>query len=150
MELQKEMNDANSLLGLGWRLPDSLELKEIGDKMKLSKDNKEFKYEAIRLLNGKTKLLQLPGQITDRIFWSLANEAKGYTGTNKTATKIDVDNSNWGSVKYATGNVFSNAFWGYLLTALAISLGSPFWFDILNKLVQIRGSVKEPPRSVKS
>lgn len=29
---------------------------------------------------------------------------------------------------------------GFLLTALAISLGAPFWFDLLNKLVRLRGS----------
>jgi hypothetical protein len=151
LELQSEMRDANSLLGLGWRLPDSLELKEIGDKQLLSGDNGSgYRYNIIQLQNGATKLLQLPRQVTDRIFWSLTNDAKGYTCTNRMVTKIDVDNSNWGRVKYAIGNVFSNAFWGYLLTALAISLGSPFWFDILNKLVQIRGSVKEPPKSVKN
>jgi len=31
--------------------------------------------------------------------------------------------------------------WGYLITALAISLGAPFWFDLLNKLMQLRGAV---------
>lgn len=35
-------------------------------------------------------------------------------------------------------------FWGWLVTAIAISLGSPFWFDLLNRLMQLRGSlVKE-------
>lgn len=33
-------------------------------------------------------------------------------------------------------------FLGYLLTALAISLGAPFWFDLLNKLMKLRGTVK--------
>lgn len=32
---------------------------------------------------------------------------------------------------------------GWILTALAISLGAPFWFDLLNKLMQLRGSVKK-------
>ena len=32
--------------------------------------------------------------------------------------------------------------WGYLLTAIAISMGSPFWFDLLNRLIQLRNSVK--------
>lgn len=32
---------------------------------------------------------------------------------------------------------------GWLLTALAISLGAPFWFDLLNKLMKLRNSVKE-------
>jgi hypothetical protein len=30
---------------------------------------------------------------------------------------------------------------GWILTALAISLGAPFWFDLLNKLMKMRGSV---------
>jgi hypothetical protein len=30
---------------------------------------------------------------------------------------------------------------GWLLTALAISMGAPFWFDLLNKLMQLRGSI---------
>ncbi|QSB29093.1 hypothetical protein [Flavobacterium sp. CLA17] len=34
--------------------------------------------------------------------------------------------------------------WGYLLTALAISFGSSFWFDLLNKLMQIRGTGGKP------
>lgn len=37
---------------------------------------------------------------------------------------------------------------GFLLTALAICLGAPFWFDLLNKLVKIRGAgVKESSES---
>ena len=33
---------------------------------------------------------------------------------------------------------------GYLLTALALSLGAPFWFDLLNKLMKLRGAVATP------
>lgn len=40
--------------------------------------------------------------------------------------------------------LFSHHFWGYLITALAISLGAPFWFDLLSKLMKVRGSLKEP------
>lgn len=36
---------------------------------------------------------------------------------------------------------------GYLLTAFAISLGSPFWFDILNRLMVIRETVKPHEKS---
>lgn len=31
---------------------------------------------------------------------------------------------------------------GYLITAFAISLGGPFWFDLLNKLMKLRTSLK--------
>ena len=32
---------------------------------------------------------------------------------------------------------------GFLILAFAVSLGSPFWFDLLNKLVKLRGSGKK-------
>ena len=31
---------------------------------------------------------------------------------------------------------------GIILTSFAISLGAPFWFDLLNKIMQLRGSKK--------
>jgi hypothetical protein len=36
---------------------------------------------------------------------------------------------------------------GWLLTALAISLGAPFWFDLLNKIMVIRSTVKPHEKS---
>ena len=33
---------------------------------------------------------------------------------------------------------------GWLVTGLAISLGAPFWFDLLNRLVDLRGAGKRP------
>jgi len=143
--LVKEMNDANSLLGLGWNLPDSLNLTDRKMTSKLTGGEMSlYKYDTIRLDNGVVKLLQYSSHYTTRIACALSKNPKGYTGANKKFTKIKVDNSTWGQTKYAISNVFSNAFWGFLLTALAISLGSPFWFDILNKLIQVRGPVREP------
>ena len=37
--------------------------------------------------------------------------------------------------------VYASCF-GWLITAIAISFGAPFWFDLLNKLISIRSSVK--------
>lgn len=34
------------------------------------------------------------------------------------------------------------ALFGYLLTALAVTLGAPFWFDLLNKVITLRSTVK--------
>lgn len=36
---------------------------------------------------------------------------------------------------------------GWLLTALAATLGAPFWFDMLNKIMVIRGTVKPSEKS---
>jgi hypothetical protein len=40
-----------------------------------------------------------------------------------------------------------SAFLGWLLTALALSLGAPFWFDLLNKMMVIRSTVKPHEKS---
>jgi hypothetical protein len=36
---------------------------------------------------------------------------------------------------------------GWLITALAISLGAPFWFDLLNKFMVVRSTVKPSEKS---
>ena len=36
---------------------------------------------------------------------------------------------------------------GWLITALAISLGSAFWFDLLSKLIKLRGAGTKPNTS---
>ncbi len=36
---------------------------------------------------------------------------------------------------------------GWLLTALAVALGAPFWFDILNKIMVVRSTVKPSEKS---
>jgi len=35
-------------------------------------------------------------------------------------------------------------FWGCLITAIALSLGAPFWFDLLSKLMKVRGTIIKP------
>lgn len=36
-------------------------------------------------------------------------------------------------------------FFGFLITAIAISLGAPFWFDLLNRVMKFRTSVRQKP-----
>jgi hypothetical protein len=43
--------------------------------------------------------------------------------------------------------LFCYHFLGFFVTAIAISLGAPFWFDLLNKLMRLRSSAKQPTRS---
>jgi len=50
----------------------------------------------------------------------------------------------------APGGWLDQLYWhlfGWLLTAIAISLGAPFWFDLLNKFIVIRGTVKPKEKS---
>ena len=60
------------------------------------------------------------------------------------------NNRHWAVLKL--GYVFSESFHGkkflgFLILAFAVCLGAPFWFDLLNKLVKMRGSGKKEESS---
>ncbi|MDW3645551.1 MAG: hypothetical protein R8P61_00640 [Bacteroidia bacterium] len=46
-------------------------------------------------------------------------------------------------------NPAKTPFWGFVITALALCLGAPFWFDLLTKLVALRGAGKKPEEKEK-
>lgn len=57
----------------------------------------------------------------------------------------------WYSAESGKFNWWNNVFlhlFGWLLTAAAISLGAPFWFDVLNKIMVIRSTVKPHEKSL--
>ena len=45
-----------------------------------------------------------------------------------------------------SGFTVLDVFLGFLITAIAITLGAPFWFDLLNKIVLLRSSIKPQER----
>jgi hypothetical protein len=53
---------------------------------------------------------------------------------------------------YVSGGIFREyRFFGFMITGLMLSLGAPFWFDLLKKLVSIRGDgVKPEEKKVKN
>ncbi len=58
---------------------------------------------------------------------------------------------NWRDYHAYTDVILDGNAWeiliGWILTAIAISLGAPFWFDILNKFMVIRSTVKPQEKS---
>jgi hypothetical protein len=52
------------------------------------------------------------------------------------------------NVKHVSAIFVLRSVVGWLLTALAVSLGAPFWFDMLNKFIVIRSTVKPREKSV--
>src|SRR5262249_40598116 len=52
----------------------------------------------------------------------------------------------WLGWKLLFGHVPGRKF-GWVLTAVAVSLGAPFWFDVLNKFMVIRSTVKPYEKS---
>jgi hypothetical protein len=56
----------------------------------------------------------------------------------------------WDPVPKSVGDIGRGiaAHWiGWLVTALAVSLGAPFWFDVLNKIIVVRSTVKPAEKS---
>ena len=55
------------------------------------------------------------------------------------------------ALKGTLGLAFSTRFWtlllGWCMTGAAISLGAPFWFDMLNRFMVVRGTVKPTEKS---
>jgi hypothetical protein len=52
-----------------------------------------------------------------------------------------------GQAYWHLGHIIASHIVGWLLTALAISLGAPFWFDMLNKIMVVRSTVKPSEKS---
>lgn len=68
-----------------------------------------------------------------------AHEVLGLGWDNVKPEKVYIIKRDWSFLYYRQFHPFRKEFWGLIVTALALSLGAPFWFDLLNKLVSIRG-----------
>jgi|GEM_PF-2491225 hypothetical protein len=148
--IEKDIQGANSILGLGWDFPDSLILFKKEDSAIMNKDilpvNVFSNEKRFILLTGKMNAkmaLKLLEHDEDSfltcllpIFFKQNPEAL-VIGVNSVCTKVST--SKW--------KLFWTSFWGYVLTAIALSLGAPFWFDLLNKLVNIRSTVQPTSQS---
>lgn len=82
-------------------------------------------------------------------------------GANARAARIALDSLQlpigWGvaSARWTSGSESAAGRWnrwvapllGWLVTALAVTLGAPFWFDVLNRIMVIRSTVKPHEKS---
>jgi hypothetical protein len=99
-------------------------------------------------LNAAIDSLQLP------IGWSGGAAASLLAEPARHRQVVAVASTNDSAVAPATGPVQNPratdvllALVGWLATALAISLGAPFWFDLLNKFMVVRSTVKPHQKS---
>jgi hypothetical protein len=137
-QLDKDIASANSIMGLGWP-PDSVELVKYTKDDSLKYIKNKIRFFSAELCNQKVTVL-VPQGLSEKVTKTFLNfnANNNLIGVNKSKNKAKF---NWWSFLWAS---VKKDFWGYLITAFAISLGSPFWFDLLNKLVQIRGSIRQP------
>lgn len=82
-------------------------------------------------------------------------------GSNAQAARAALDSLQlpigWGvaSARWTSGSASAGGSWnkwvspilGWLVTALAVTLGAPFWFDVLNRIMVIRSTVKPHEKS---
>ncbi|MEM9546844.1 MAG: hypothetical protein AAGA77_12770 [Bacteroidota bacterium] len=47
-------------------------------------------------------------------------------------------------VIWNASNPLTQKFWGFMITAFALSMGAKFWFDLLKRLVSLRGNGEKP------
>ena len=113
--LQADMQNANSLLGAGSWLPDSISI--------------NFDEENKRIYPVRIESDILPGD-------------------QKNATSPYTLHFDGGDKWRYFFRILGKHFWGFLVFAIAISLGATFWFDLLNKLIRLRTSIKQPADSV--
>lgn len=152
-EIEQDVYAANAVLGLGWDFPDSLALLKIED---LKKDpaflkNKQ-QYLTVKVDSNQTeRLIRIPAGMNRKTLSALLVYSQEnfvcYLFPRFTATPINdyvvhVNRNNTSIALCKTKFFFLN-FWGYFLTAIAISLGAPFWFDLLSKLMKVRGAVAD-------
>jgi len=59
---------------------------------------------------------------------------------------VEKENKTWQKTKFILSQSlpWKMKFWGLVITALALSLGAQFWFDLLKKLVALRGAGVKP------
>lgn len=121
--LTNDVNDLNSLIALGWG--------DYGLKSEKNKVISDFPADYKKYIRQISK---------DNSSWASAHFEKA----ELLALSKIYENNMCLKVQY----VYKQAkrpkkMLGFILTAFAISLGAPFWFDLLAKLINLRGSGKK-------
>jgi hypothetical protein len=88
--------------------------------------------------------------VADTNYLKNANYASAKKELEKISLPVGWDNG-WGALRRESGeggvwNNFFGVILGWLLTAIAATLGAPFWFDMLNKVMVIRTTVRPPQK----
>jgi hypothetical protein len=143
--IEADIHATNSLLGLGWDFPDSLPLLSGRERDSLITQGKTRP-----LANNDFIAVNVEGssdphyiQLTQSFTKPLARRLLEYNdhGKPKAPSLLGVNKAKTG-VALSEIKLFWTGLGGFILTAFAISLGAPFWFDLLNKLVKLRSSIK--------
>lgn len=105
-----------------------------------------FKVDSIRIaqeLSTNEKALEL---ITNQAINFHEKQEAIADNSELVQIKSEISNLNYGlglgDAKRWGDEGWWNALLGYIITAFAISMGGPFWYDLLNKVMRLRTSIK--------
>jgi hypothetical protein len=102
------------------------------------------------LLNDSLRSIRLKDSLELASYLELKTKQNELLDQASTLIKNDINSVHhslglgWAEYNHSS---FRNVFYsiiGWIVTALALSLGAPFWFDLLNRLMKLRGSVATP------
>lgn len=123
----------------------SEEKKMLSGNYQKMKDSGKLKGVELVKLNNALRLSDSAKRSIDSLLLgyniSLIKEAHSSMNVLKTRCAFIQDQTRGKWFKYSSRQAGGpETFLGWVITALAISLGAPFWFDLLNKLMKLRGS----------
>jgi hypothetical protein len=109
--------------------------------------------DSLIIVHSNARLQQVPGNI-NRLLKTKFVVINSIDSVGATSVVVKGKRGYHGYEKffYVLGAIFRDyRFIGFLITGLMISLGAPFWFDLLRKLVSIRGDgIKPEEKKVKN
>ncbi len=142
--VKDDIGKANSTAGIGWTYNDSCD--KYDDFFGARKDSLEARKQLLsREIDSVKGLKDRSAAKVDSVAF-LLTAAKNVTQSDSLALLASQQKFHHGN--WFVGGVNQKNWYltllGWWITALAISLGAPFWFDMLNKVVQLRGTGPKP------
>lgn len=131
-EIRDQIDEAHNVIGLADRVPEKLRIKDATCAPEELEKALLTTNSYVKKPDGDYIIFEQPKG------WKYLNFGEFINVENICTDQIDNREIVLGGAK-----LFWYSFLGYLVTALAISLGAPFWFDLLNKVMQLRGAASQ-------
>lgn len=151
--LRADIYKAQNIIATNWRIPNTIKIQPVDscDKKTAPKKNGDsitftfplkIKKKGVGKKNYPKECVSVKVHKTiDKASFISAISPTTRAAFNEGVIKVKMGKYKRKYVFKMDGLNFKNL-WGYVLTALAISMGSPFWFDLLNKLINLRNSIR--------
>lgn len=138
-ETNASINKTISILGTGWVFPYSLNTKNI-KVTDVNELDKYFNAEKVFKKNSSITDFNKEFKIDFHSIQSYSSKDNQYVISGETKTSF-LD-----KLIFVAGSSlpWKKKFWGFMITAFALTLGAQFWFDLLKRLISIRGVGEKP------